>query len=74
MVRNVECCPLFEVTNTVLELVKVHPLPSGKKGSHVTHQRSRYPCGLLTAALSDYGAELLKKQQGIAEGPGLAKM
>lgn len=28
MVRNVECCLLFEVANTVLELIKVHPLPS----------------------------------------------
>lgn len=27
-VRNVECCLLLEATNTVLELVKVHPLPS----------------------------------------------
>ena len=27
MVRNVECCLLFEVTNTVLKLVKVQQLP-----------------------------------------------
>lgn len=32
MVRNVECCLLFEVTNTVLELVKVHQLSNRKHG------------------------------------------
>lgn len=82
MARNVECRPLFEVTNTVLELVKVHPLPSGEEEmSHVTPvRRAGTPAALLTAPLSDDGAELVTKQWGITEGvwcvvtdPGLLK-
>lgn len=63
MVRNVECCLLFEVTNTVLvRLVKVQQLPKKKIRHRVSPDRltEQVPREELMIAPSNHSARLLK--------------
>lgn len=61
MVRNVECCLLFEVTNTVLELVKVQQLPNRTPHKESPDQLTeQVPCKALMAAPFNPSAGFLK--------------
>lgn len=60
MVRNVECCPLFEVTSTVLEVVKVQQLFLAESSTESPDQQDRYPRRVLMFTPSNHGAGFLK--------------
>lgn len=62
MVRNVECCLLFGVTNTVLERVKVQQLPNRIQHKESPDQLTEpVRCKVLMVVLSNQSAGFLKK-------------
>lgn len=68
MVRNVECCLLFEVTNTVLELVKVQQLPRRiQRRESPNPLTEQVPSKALMAALSNHDAGFLKTAGSIGQ-------
>lgn len=64
---NAACCLKLQILH--LNLLQVHLLPNGIQDKESCDPPTeQVPHGVLMVVLSDYGAELLKKQQGETEG------